>query len=43
LAEERDISPAIISLLSPDGSERRLGVRNMARSIASRQTRTSRG
>jgi ParB family transcriptional regulator, chromosome partitioning protein len=29
LSEERDMSPAIISLLSPEGSERPLGVRNI--------------
>ena len=29
LAEERELSPAILSLLSPEGSERPLGVRNI--------------
>ncbi len=29
LAEERDLSPAILSLISPEGTERPLGVRNI--------------
>ena len=29
LAEERDLSPAILSLISPEGTERPLGVRNV--------------
>ncbi len=29
LAEERELSPAILSLISPEGTERPLGVRNI--------------